>query len=278
MLRTGAAAMIVAQITDLHLGGPIAVAGSAVDPRASLDRAVAHLNQRRPAPDLVLVTGDLTQEGGPEEYADARAGLAALDMPAYVIPGNHDDRANMAAAFGADGYLPKDGGFLHYVIDGRPLRILALDTHVPGESGGALCDERLAWLERRLAEEPERPTLIAMHHPPFATGIPAFDAIGCRGGDALGDLVVRYHNIEGVLCGHVHRAMDMRWRGTVVSVTPSTVYQYPLELGEGAKFVPVPEPAACRLCLWTPGVGLVSHLSYIAPGGVTAGAPDQVRR
>ena len=256
--------MIVAQITDLHLGPPIAVGDGTIDPRAALDRAVAHLNRLQPAPDLVLVTGDLTQEGAPDEYGDARAGLSALDMPAYVIPGNHDDRGNMIAAFGADGYLPQDGQFLQYEIDSGPLRILALDTHVPGESGGILCGERLAWLDQRLSEAPDRPTMICMHHPPFATGIPSFDAIGCRGGDALGHIVARHSNIEAVLCGHVHRAMAIRWRGTMVNVTPSTVYQYPLELREGAKFVPVPEPAACRLCLWTPGAGLVSHLSYIA--------------
>ena len=75
-------------------------------------------------------------------------------MPVFVIPGNHDSRDLLRAAFGADGYLPKDG-FLQYAIEDYPVRLVALDTHIPGEGGGELCDERLAWLDRTLAASPE---------------------------------------------------------------------------------------------------------------------------
>lgn len=255
--------MIVAQITDLHVGPEIATAQGPVDPCAALDRAVAHLNALDPRPDLVLATGDLTQQESAAEYALVKAGLAGLEMPVYVLPGNHDDRGRLRAAFAEAGYLPAEGEFLHYVIEDGALRIIALDSHDPGKVSGALCAARLAWLDSRLAEAPDRPTLIALHHPPFATGIPIFDRIGCRDGAALGKVVARHPQIERILCGHVHRPIDVRWCGTVVSVTPSTAYQYPLELREGIEFTPIVEPAACRICCWTPGAGLVSHLSYI---------------
>ncbi len=257
--------MIIAQITDLHAGYRVETATGALDTFESLARAVAHLNALTPTPDVVLATGDLTHDTGPEAYQSLRAALAPLAMPLYVIPGNHDDTENLRGAFAQDGYLPADGRFLHYVVEGYSLRLIALDTTLLGETGGLLCDERLAWLSARLEEAPDRPTLVFMHHPPFETGIPFFDGIGCRGGAAMGEIVARHPHVETVLCGHVHRAIALRWHGTLVQVTPSTGYQYPLELRETEDISPVLEPPACRICVWTRGVGLVSHLSFISP-------------
>jgi 3',5'-cyclic AMP phosphodiesterase CpdA len=255
--------MMIAQITDLHAGRRVETPAGTLDTFAALERAVAHLNALEPAPDIVLATGDLSHDTEPEDYLRLKAALAGLDMPLFVIPGNHDDRANLLAAFGDDGYLPAEGSFLHYVVEGYPLRLIALDTTITGTEAGELCLERLAWLEARLAEAPERPTVIFMHHPPFETGIPFFDNIGCRGGAAMGAIVARHPRVEAVLCGHVHRAITLRWHGTLVQVTPATGYQYPLQLRDTGSIAAVLEPPACRVCLWTPEVGLVSHLSYI---------------
>ena len=189
--------------------------------------------------------------------------LARLTAPAYVIPGNHDDRGRMLAAFDDHGYLPREGEFLHYVVEDHPLRLIGLDTVIPGEVGGIMCEARLAWFEARLAEAPERPTLAFMHHPPFETGIPFFDKIGCRGGAAMGAIIQRNPQIEAVLCGHVHRAITLKWHGTVIEVAPSPGYQYPLQLQEQDDFEAVREPPGYRLCVWTPGVGLVSHVAFI---------------
>lgn len=255
--------MIVAQITDIHLGRVYEGPDGRIDPLEELQRAVDHLNGLSPRPDVVLATGDLTNAARPADYAALRAALDRLDMPVYAIPGNHDDRAQMRATFGDQGYLPAEGAFLHYSIEDYPLRLIGLDTLEPGEIGGNLCGERLAWLEQRLSAAPDRPTLVFMHHPPFETGIPFFDGINCRNGAALGDLVGRHPQIELILCGHVHRAITLRWHGTVIEVTPSTGYQYELDLVRGHTIDPVLEPPACRVCLWKPGVGLISHLSYI---------------
>src|SRR5207244_13210507 len=123
-----------------------------------------------PSPDAIVSTGDLVESGEPEEYEHLRALLAPLRMPVFAIPGNHDAREPMRQAFGGDGYLPAQG-FLNYVIEDYPLRIIGLDTLIPGEGGGVLCPDRLRWLDEILARATERPTLVMMHHPPFVTGI-----------------------------------------------------------------------------------------------------------
>ena len=255
--------MLIAQITDMHLGWKHRLGGEEIDSHARLARAVAHLNGLDPGPDFVIGTGDLTLDGRPEEYAALKAALDGLAMPYSLIPGNHDLREPMRAAFPDLAWSEPDDGFLHHVVELGPLRLIALDTLDPGEHGGALCDARLAWLAARLEEQTEVPTVIAMHHPPLAVGIPLFDGMACRDGPALGGLLAMRDNVEAVICGHVHRAISLRWSGTVVHVTPSPSYQYNLAMREDERLTPVDEPAACRLLLWLPESGLVSHLTTI---------------
>jgi 3',5'-cyclic AMP phosphodiesterase CpdA len=101
-----------------------------------------------------------------------------------VIPGNHDAREPLRAAFAADGYLPADG-FLQYAIEDYPVWLIALDTLIPGAAGGLLCSERLAWLDHALASAAARPVLLMMHHPPFLTGIERMDRDGLQNTEAL---------------------------------------------------------------------------------------------
>ncbi|MFP2931886.1 phosphodiesterase [Pyxidicoccus sp. 3LG] len=254
--------MLLAQISDFHIGVPGSDVDRRFDSAVRLERAVQHLLRMEPRPDVVLCTGDLVNDGRPEEYARLAALLEPLPMPWFVIPGNHDDREHLRAAFAHRGYLPRQG-FLCYAVDVGPLRLIGLDTHVPGAPGGRLCGERLAWLEARLAEAPERPTLVCMHHPPFRTGIHAADAMGLEGADALAEVIGRHPQVERVLCGHLHRPIVKRFAGTVASTCPSTMHQVGLDLGLPGRLTLVPEPAACELHLWSEASGLVSHLSYI---------------
>jgi 3',5'-cyclic-AMP phosphodiesterase len=260
--------MLVAQITDLH----VALPGSRLDvsyrTAEHLERAVAHLLALDPRPDAVVCTGDLVDEGGPEEYERLCALLEPLPMPVYVVPGNHDHRENLRAAFAGRGYLPGDG-FLCYAAEVGPLRLLGLDTHIPGESGGLLCDERLAWLDARLGEEPDRPTLVLQHHPPFASGIRPMDRMGLEGADGLARVIARHRQVERILCGHIHRPIVRRFAGTIASTCPSTAHQIELSLGPSSRLAIVTEPPACALHVWDPelGPGLVSHLSYIGDHG-----------
>ena len=223
-------AMLIAQITDLHISTPGSVNDRLFRTPEHLARAVAHLNGLTPRPDVVLATGDLVERGEPEEYARLRAILDGLAMPLYVIPGNHDAREPLARAFADRGYLPQDGGFLHYTVEDWPVRLIGLDTHVPGAPGGRLCAERLAWLDARLGEGTARPTVIFMHHPPFETGLRAMDAMGLEGKTELAAVIGRHPQVEAVLCGHVHRPMTRRFAGTVAITSPATAHQLALDL------------------------------------------------
>src|SRR5262249_46714211 len=130
---------------------------------------------------------------------------------------------------------------------------------VPGEPAGALCAERLGWLAARLAEQPERPTLLFMHHPPIATGIEHMDAMGLAGAPALAELLRRHPPVERVACGHVHRSIPAPFAGTVASIAPSTAHQVALDLRPAAPACFTFEPPGFHLHLWQPGLGIVTH-------------------
>jgi 3',5'-cyclic AMP phosphodiesterase CpdA len=254
--------MLIAQISDTHIRPKGVLAMGRVDTAGYLARAVAHINALRPAPDIVLITGDLVDAGMAEEYAYFRELIAPLAMPVRLIPGNHDLRDPLRATFASHRYLPS-GDFLQYVIESAPVRLIALDTLAPGAPHGELCARRLDWLEARLAES-DRPTILFMHHPPFACGMKGFDEARLNvGAERLAAIVRAHPNVERVLCGHVHRPIQVRWAGTIASVGPSTAHQAVLDLAPDAPLMYAMEPPAVALHQWRPGTGLVTHLSYI---------------
>ena len=136
--------MLIAQITDLHVGEVLDVGGSTIDTLECVRRAVAHLNALSSHTDVVIVTGDLVAEERLGHYETLAGVLGGLEAPFYVIPGNHDDRVLMREVFGKAGYFPTSGEFLHYIVEGFDLRLIALDTHDPGKDSGLLCQTRLA--------------------------------------------------------------------------------------------------------------------------------------
>ena len=110
------------------------------------------------------------------------------------------------------------------------MRLIGLDTVVPGKGHGEMDAPRLAWLKARLDEQPDRPTFIFMHHPPFPTGLQHMDSINCRNAPAMAALLKGRENIERVACGHHHRSIQIRWAGTIGSVAPSVAHQVVLDL------------------------------------------------
>lgn len=254
--------MLIAQISDMHVKAPGELLYKRIDTPSFLERAVAHINALDPSPDLVIATGDLVEAGTRDEYAHLRRILAPLAMPVYLIPGNHDARDALREVFADHSYLPPSG-FLQYTIEGLPVRLIALDTLMPGKGYGVMCRERLDWLEARLGES-DRPAILFMHHPPFECGIDAFDGMRLNeGGERLADIVRRHPHVERVMCGHVHRPIQVRWAGTVGSIAPSTAHQATLDFHEKAPLSLMMEPPGVALHLWKPGIGLVTHLSYI---------------
>jgi 3',5'-cyclic-AMP phosphodiesterase len=200
------------------------------------------------------------------EYERFRDLLRPLTMPVYVIPGNHDNRVHLRDVFGTQGTKPM-AGFVQYVVDEWPVRLIALDTNIPGQPGGYLCAERLRWLEERLAEAPARPTVIFLHHPPFPTGLPFFDHMGFEGAEAFGAIVARFPNVERVAAGHVHCAMQRRFAGTLAMTCPSTAHQLFLDLQRVERLAVVMAPPSCLLHVWHETTGLVTHTSLIGEYG-----------
>lgn len=256
---------ILVQLTDLHIREPGRLAYRRVDTsryfRAVVDSVLA-LKQR---PHAAVISGDLTDFGRPAEYASLREQIAPLEaagMPVYLMPGNHDSRDEMRRSFPGHAYLG-DGPWVQFAVDVGPMRLLALDTVVPGRSEGALDAERLAWLEAQLDESEGRPVVIAMHHPPFQTLIGHMDKMGLKaGGPELEAIVSKHPNVERVICGHLHRAIDVRFGGTIASTAPGPAHQVCLDLDPDAESAWTLEPPSFRVHAWDPRERrLVTHLA-----------------
>ena len=251
---------LLAQISDLHIREPGRLAYGRIDTAPYLARTVRSLLRLRQRLDAVVITGDLVDFGRAAEYAHLAELLAPLGMPLYLMPGNHDDRAALRSAFPTHTYLGRDG-FVQYSVKIGALRLIALDTCVPGHSHGTLCSERLAWLADALDAARGEPVVIAMHHPPFRTLIGHMDDIGLREGAAeLEALVARHPNVERVICGHLHRAIDVRFGGSIASTTPAPAHQVALDLAPDAASAWMLEPPGFRLHAWA-GERLVTHLA-----------------
>ena len=254
--------MLIAQVTDPHIKQQGRLAYKKIDTAANLLACVNHLKSLAEKPDLILLTGDLTDFGRPEEYALVRQLLAPLNMPLFIIPGNHDHRGNLRAAFKDHRYLPADDEFLHYVIDDYPVRMIGLDTTIPGKPGGEMCAARLGWLEQQLGNETDKPTLLFMHHPPIKTGIQHMDVQNCGNSEALGKLLEHHPQVFQILCGHVHRPIHTHWRGITVTIAPSSSHYVALDTQENGPADWVLEPPTVQLHRWQDG-SLTSHLSFI---------------
>jgi 3',5'-cyclic AMP phosphodiesterase CpdA len=258
--------MIIAQISDTHIKRKGKLLHHMINTSKYLRRAIERLNALDPRPDVVIATGDLVESGDPREYKRLRKLLTGLEIPLYVIPGNHDEREAFREAFSDQPYVPKFGP-INYVVEDLPVRLIALDTVSPKNAWGELDDERLDWLSARLEEATERPTLIFMHHPPFRTGIRAMD-LPFRGVEALGAIVERFPNIERVVSGHIHRPMQVRWHGTLACTAPSTAHQLVLELREKQPIGVTLQSPGYTLHVWNEGI-MVTHECLVKDGSLT---------
>jgi len=240
--------LLIAQISDLHVKRPGVLAYRKVDTAAALARCVAALNRFVPRPDLVVVSGDLVDTPAAEEYEHLTRLLAPLEIPFAAIPGNHDDRALLRGALpqaGAPAYGP-----LNLVRRVGPLDAVLVDSTVPNAPHGELGARTLDWLAAVLAAAPERPALLFMHHPPFATGIGHMDVQNLRDAEALADLLRRAPRVRLVAAGHVHRAVLTTFAGVPTTICPAPNHAVALDLD--ARWPPslTVEPPAFHLHAW----------------------------
>lgn len=258
--------LLICQISDLHIG----LDGDAPDERSTL-RARAVIGEvaaLAPSPDVVVLSGDLTDRGDLESYRRLLTLLEPLGTPVLAMVGNHDRRAAMLEVLPD---TPVEDGFVQYVHALPDHRLLLLDTLDEGRGGGAFCARRAAWLDAALGEAPETPTLLALHHPPFAVGIdwmdPSADAPWIA---RLRAVVVRHPQIVGMMAGHLHRPISAVWEGRPCAVASSVAPQLaldlratPLDRPDGRPLV-VLEPPGYVLHRWS-GRALASHFIQVAP-------------
>lgn len=252
--------MIIAHLTDLHVRPRGLPAYRVVETNTLTERAFRTVAAMRPAPDAVILSGDLTDCGLAEEY-DVLADLIRthLPMPVYAIPGNHDRRDAMRAGLGHLPGVVEHPDFIQYTVEDFPVRLVMLDSVIPGYGHGELCAARLSYLEETLAREPAKPTVVVIHHPPIAAGIRHMDEINLRNADAFGAIIARNPQVERVLCGHYHRPIVARFAGTIAQAIPSVAHQVSFDLSEASPSVFVMEPPAFAVHCWNEQTGLVSH-------------------
>ena len=257
--------MIIAQISDTHIAGWGKKTYGIAPMVENLSQCIAHINQLNPEPDVVVVTGDITSSGTVEEFEQAASLLNKLNAPCYAIPGNHDNKANFLSAFAGVTCFSTNLGndpqqeFINYVINDYDLRLIAMDSTIINKAGGEICAMRASWLNDRLAEDRQKPTIIFMHHPPLKLSVRETDCDGFIGTDRLGKIIEKYANIERILCGHVHLPTFSRWHGTIVSTAPSMGMRLVLDLKMEQPSQFVLEEPAYQLHHWTAENNLITH-------------------
>jgi 3',5'-cyclic AMP phosphodiesterase CpdA len=263
--------MLIAQISDFHLKPEGMLAYDVADTATSLKRAVEHINQLNQIPDIVLVTGDLVDDGTPDSYALLTDLLSVLKPPFFIVPGNHDYKENLQMAFPEHDYLDnsidEDGvNYICFSLENFPVRLIGLDTVTPGEHGGGFGRERLLWLKKTLEAKIEVPTIIFMHHPPFASALVHMDNEEFHGWKEFKSLISEHPQVERILCGHLHRPIFRRFAGTIVTTCPAIGMQLNLDLREEAPSTFILEPPSMMLHLWTKLWGektLLTHISVV---------------
>lgn len=215
--------VIVAQISDMHIKRRGHILHHMPHVAQPLHRVLAAIGRLRPAPDCIIATGDLTEGGTLAEYARLREILDDhTGIPIYLLPGNHDRREQLRSVFSDQEYLRDCAHGVLFTIEGESLRIVALDSSEEVRSSGSVSEARLEWLRRRLQERRDTATILALHHPPFPTGIAPFDRQAFQGREEIGRIIRMHVQVQRIICGHVHQPLARQWHGTLGVTAPST--------------------------------------------------------
>lgn len=258
--------VLIAQISDLHIKPPGALAYGRVDTAKALERCVATLSAFEPAPDFVVISGDLVDTPSVEEYDYLKRLLAPLRVPFAGIPGNHDSRAWMRGAFPGAPYAHATGP-LDQRIEVNGLDLLLLDSSVAGKPHGMLEPSTLQWLDATLAAAVDRPALLFLHHPPFKGGIWHMDRQDLFNAAELAAIVRRHSRVRLIGCGHVHRAMLTSFAGIPVTLCPAPNHAVDLDLGQLREPSFKVEPPAFHLHTWFGGPDFGQLVTHQVPIG-----------
>lgn len=222
--RHAPASHVIVHVSDTHLLAGGAALGGRYDVEAGLRRTMDAIRAVDVRPAAIVFTGDLTDLGEPEAYRRLRQAVEPLadELGCHIVwvAGNHDERPALREHLldGAPTLEPVTG-----VWDLAGLRLIALDTSVPGWHHGDIDAAQRGWLRDVLAEPAPHGTILAMHHPPLPSHVPFFDILELQHQDELAD-VLRGSDVRGILAGHLHYSSHGTFAGIPVSVASATCY------------------------------------------------------
>ncbi len=251
--------IVIAQISDTHILGPEESLPCGVDHNRQLDLAVQDINAETVQPAAVLATGDMTNTGQPDQMSELTSRLDRLDAPVLALPGNHDNQSLFREAFDMTWSSPDH---LSWSTQVDELRIVGLDVTVPGSNHALFDESRQQWLRDELATNPNQPTAIAMHQPPFLTGIDWMDATAITNRDEFAAVIADFPCVSRIFCGHLHRPVQSTVAQASATVGLSTIYHVGLDLEPGSSVQLIRDPAGYQLHCWIEG-RWVSHTRYI---------------
>jgi 3',5'-cyclic AMP phosphodiesterase CpdA len=263
----------VAQVTDLHIGFDQGNPHELNVRRLNL--VIDHLQEMRPKPSMLMVTGDLVERGDDlDAYRHMYALVSRWDGPILWTIGNHDSRESFLSVVQS---VPKtENGFVQYEMDHGGVRWIVLDTLDPGRHGGMVCEERASWLAARLAERTDDPTVIVLHHPPVDTGIDWMSALSCEAWVKRLEAIIRpAAQIVGLIAGHVHRPIATSFAGKPLMVCSSTAPWVALDLEDidprhpDGRALIVGDAPAFALHYWN-GERMLTHFDFAGPRNVMA--------
>ena len=244
---------VILQLSDTHIVPEGLLVSGRLDTGDALARLVTRIvgirNQIGPI-DALLVSGDLSDDGSVESYARFKTLIAPLDLPVYIVPGNHDARDTMRAAF-ADGLPPN--GAINWSRRIGEIRLIGLDTLVEGQGFGTLSSESLGFLENALSLAEGAPVLLALHHPPFTCGIRFMDDIGLTNADALAEVIAGYSGTLRLVCGHIHSLIVSDFSGHIAISAPSPCSSFAFDRRSDAAVGYMTQQDGCLLHMWDNG-------------------------
>jgi len=260
----------IAQISDLHIKPRGQLAYGRVDTAKALERCVEALNAFRPAPDFVVISGDLADTPVREEYDYLLELLAPLKLRFAGIPGNHDRRDMMRAAFPSAAYASSSGPLNQTIAVGK-LDLVLLDSSVPGAPHGELDAPTLQWLDTALGSSADRPALLFLHHPPFIAGIWHMDRQNLSNAAEFAAIIKRHPRARLVATGHVHRAVLTLFAGVPCTICPAPNHAVDLDLDHLREPSFKVEPPAFHLHTWFAGEGFGHVVTHQVPIGAFDG-------
>lgn len=211
----------ILQITDTHLFAGKHQSLLGVNTWASYDAVLDAIAAQQREFDLIIATGDLAQDHSIEAYQHFAEGISRLSAPCVWLPGNHDFQPAMFDTLAKAKIADAKRVFL-----GDRWQLVMLDSQVFGVPHGMLSEYQLEWLEKALAQAPERHTLVVLHHHPQASGCTWLDQHSLRNPHQLSAVLENYPLAKTLICGHIHQEMDIQWQGRRILAAPSTCVQF----------------------------------------------------